>query len=61
MMTMTNAGNLNHFHKFICSFLFSDAIALQKEREERVRRVRELQEDERRKKLEELRHHVCFL
>merc|ERR1712223_1540990 len=35
-----------------------DAIALQKEREERVRRVRELQEEERRKKLEELRHHA---
>merc|ERR1712223_2165781 len=35
-----------------------DAIALQKEREERVRRVRELQEEERRKKLGELRHHA---
>ena len=39
-------------------FSISDAIALQKEREERVRRVREQQEEDRRKKLEELRQHV---
>ena len=37
-----------------------DAIALQKEREERVRRVREHQEEERKKKLEELRAHVSI-
>ena len=34
------------------------AMALQREREERVRRLREQQEDERKKKLEELRQHV---
>jgi hypothetical protein len=34
------------------------AMAIQKEREERVRRIREQQEEERKKKLEELRHHV---
>ena len=34
------------------------AMAIQKEREERVRRIREQQEEERKKKLEELRQHV---
>ena len=43
---------------FCLFFSISDAIALQKEREERVRRVREQQEEDRRKKLEELRQHV---
>ena len=33
---------------------------MQKEREERVRRVREHQEEERKKKLEELRAHVSI-
>ena len=37
------------------------ALAIQKEREERVRRIREQQEEERKKKLEELRQHVSFL
>jgi hypothetical protein len=37
------------------------AMAIQKEREERVRRIREQQEEERKKKLEELRHHVSQL
>ena len=37
------------------------ALAIQKEREERVRRIREQQEEERKKKLEELRQHVRFL
>ena len=36
------------------------ALAIQKEREERVRRIREQQEEERKKKLEELRQHVSF-
>ncbi len=34
------------------------AMALQREREERVRRLREQQEEERKRKLEELRQHV---
>ena len=37
---------------------FSDASAVQKEREERVRKIREQQEEERRKKVEELKSHV---
>ena len=39
---------------------FSDASAMQKEREERVRKIREQQEDERKKKVEELKNHVSF-
>ena len=54
-------GKIQIIFTFFLLIFFSDAMALQKEREERVRRVRELQEDERRKKLEELRHHVSFL
>ena len=33
---------------------------MQKEREERVRKIREQQEDERKKKVEELKNHVSF-
>merc|ERR1712223_367294 len=50
MMDPTKPRRIQYNHR--------NAIALQKEREERVRRVRELQEEERRKKLEELRHHA---
>lgn len=46
--------------KSICIFLsgFADASAIQREREERVRKIRELQEEERKKKIEELKQHV---
>ena len=54
-------GKIQIIFTFFLLIFLPDAMALQKEREERVRRVRELQEDERRKKLEELRHHVSFL
>lgn len=37
---------------------FTDSSALQKEREERVRKIREAQEEERNKKIEELKSHV---
>ena len=37
---------------------FTDSSALQKEREERVRKIREAQEEERNKKIEELKCHV---
>ena len=37
---------------------FSDASAMQKEREERVRKIREAQDEERKKKVEELKSHV---
>ena len=36
------------------------ALAIQKEREERVRRIRDQQEEDRKRKLEELRQHVSF-
>lgn len=39
-------------------FYSSDASAIQREREERVRKIRELQEEERNKKIEELKQHV---
>ena len=39
---------------------FTDSSALQKEREERVRKIREAQEEERNKKIEELKSHVSF-
>jgi len=35
-----------------------DTLALQKEREERVRKIREIQEEERKKKIEELKQHA---
>ena len=44
--------------QFTFQFSFTDATAVQKEREERVRRIRELQEEERLKKIEELKQHV---
>ena len=41
-------------------FILSDASAIQKEREERVRKIREQQEEERNKKIEELKNHVSL-
>ena len=38
----------------------ADLAAREKEREERVRRLREQQEDDRRRKLEELKQHVSI-
>ena len=38
----------------------ADIAAKEKEREERVRRLKEQQEDDRRKKLEELKQHVSL-
>jgi len=53
-------------HKFLTCLILHDTCldrtetsAVQKQREERVRRLRDQQEDERRKKLEELRNQVC--
>jgi hypothetical protein len=40
---------------------FTDSSALQKEREERVRKIREAQEEERNKKIEELKTHVSSI
>ena len=40
--------------------IVSDTLALQKEREERVRKIREMQEEERKKKIEELKSHVSL-
>ena len=42
------------------SFIVADTLALQKEREERVRKIREIQEEERKKKIEELKQHVSL-
>ena len=39
---------------------FTDSSALQKEREERVRKIREAQEEERNKKIDELKSHVSL-
>ena len=41
--------------------IVTDTLALQKEREERVRKIREMQEEERKKKIEELKSHVSEL
>ena len=38
----------------------AESSAKEKEREDKVRRIREQQEDERKKKLEELKQHVSF-
>ena len=39
----------------------ADLAAKEREREDRVRRLKEMQEEDRRKKLEELKHHVSHI
>ncbi len=66
MHAKLNVGSVECEFYMIFTLAFSDnpdradAVAIQKEREERVRRLRDYQEDERRKKLEELRQHVSY-
>ena len=44
----------------ILKIIFPDASAVQREREERVRKIRKQHEEEQQKKIEELKLHVSF-
>merc|ERR550532_897189 len=58
MTSSTNSLNMKTGKKYIPSRSRADLAAKEKEREERVRRLKEMQEEDRRKKLEELKQHA---
>merc|ERR1719277_368039 len=58
MTTSTSSLNFKSGKKYIPNRSRADLAAREKEREERVRRLREQQEDDRRRKLEELKQHA---
>jgi len=58
MSTSTSSLNFKSGKKYIPNRSRADIAAKEKEREERVRRLKEQQEDDRRKKLEELKQHA---
>merc|ERR1719510_1238672 len=58
MTSSTNSLNMKTGKKYIPSRSRADLAAKEREREERVRRLKEMQEEDRRKKLEELKNHA---
>merc|ERR1719330_1575271 len=58
MTSSTNSLNMRSGKKYIPNRSRADLAAREREREERVRRLRESQDDDRRRKLEELKQHA---
>merc|ERR1719242_1441437 len=58
MTSSTSSLNMKTGKKYIPSRSRADLAAKEREREERVRRLKEMQEEDRRKKLEELKQHA---
>merc|ERR1719480_192882 len=58
MTSSTNSLNMRSGKKYIPNRSRADLAAREREREERVRRLRESQEEDRRRKLEELKQHA---
>merc|ERR1719384_566336 len=58
MTSSTNSLNMKTGKKYIPSRSRADLATKEREREERVRRLKEMQEEDRRRKLEELKQHA---